>query len=228
MHYTFSGNVKDESGNKNNPGDNNTKLTEDRFGNPKSACHFNGKSSYIRIKDASSLHTGDQISMCAWIKPIGFYKGKCHASSIFSKGKSGGRTDYFLFFDDNVYRHDGNCNAKVDVEHQNYYGTGMTDSSYKPYSPYVKLMEWVSVIYTYDGTIVRIYIGCDLVKSYEASSVYFTNTWDLFIGKNDSEQNPYWLNADLDDVRIYDRALNFDEVKAIAGCNTTTTPSGAK
>jgi hypothetical protein len=215
LHYTFSGNVKDESGNKNDPADKKIKLVQDRFGNPKSACNFNGSNSYIRIKDASSLHTGDQISMCVWIKPIHFYNGKCHASSIISKGKPSGRAAYFLFFDDNVYRNDGNCYAKVDVQHQNYYGTGMTDSSYKPYTPYVELMEWVSVIYTYDGSMVRIYVGCDLVKSYEASSVYFTNTWDFYIGKNDSGDYPYWLNADLDDIRIYDRAINIDEVKQL-------------
>jgi hypothetical protein len=33
---------------------------------------------------------------------------------------------------------------------------------------------------------------------------------------------PYWLNGDLDEVRIYNRALTTDEVNVLGGCNIAT------
>jgi gliding motility-associated-like protein len=58
---------------------------------------------------------------------------------------------------------------------------------------------------------------------------------DLFIGKLDNSTYPYWLNADVDDIRIYNRSLAPSEVKGYCGtcnisvssdCDTTNLNSG--
>ena len=46
---------------------------------------------------------------------------------------------------------------------------------------------------------------------------HFTNNEDLFIGKTDDDMFPFWLNGDVDDLRIYDRALNEKEIFTL--CN---------
>jgi hypothetical protein len=43
----------------------------------------------------------------------------------------------------------------------------------------------------------------------------FTSNYDLYIGKLNNTQYPYWLNGDLDDIRIYNRALTEDEINAL-------------
>lgn len=214
LHYTFDGVIKDESGNQNDPVDNKkTSFTEDRFGKAAGACHFNGKNSYLRIADNKSIRMDDQISLCVWIRPTGFYSNKCHVNSIIMKGKQTGTTFYSLRYDDNIYRNNGNCNAKLDKDHENFSGNGTNNPAYEPY---VQLNKWQNVIYTFDGTTARIYIDGKEVKTEEGRSLYFTNPQDLFIGKVDLDSYPYWLNADLDDLRIYDRAITQAEVTAIA------------
>ena len=47
------------------------------------------------------------------------------------------------------------------------------------------------------------------------TSISFKNPYDLYIGHLNSDQYPYWLNGDLDEIRIYDRPLNKEEIYAL-------------
>src|SRR5215469_6940919 len=76
-YYPFNGNANDASGNGNNPIFNNATLTADVYGNPNSAYHFNGVDNYMEIPNSASLNMGNTISICAWVKPTGFYYGSC-------------------------------------------------------------------------------------------------------------------------------------------------------
>jgi hypothetical protein len=67
----FAG-ANDASGQGNHAAFNNATLTSDRHGNKNSAYHFNGKNSYIRTPNSRSLNMDNKISLCAWIKPMGF------------------------------------------------------------------------------------------------------------------------------------------------------------
>ena len=61
------------------------------------------------------------------------------------------------------------------------------------------------------------YIDCVLMGSAPLTFSTFTNNFDLYIGRLNDVQYPYWLNGDLDDIRIYNRALNEQEVDSLAG-----------
>ncbi|MFZ1529616.1 MAG: LamG-like jellyroll fold domain-containing protein, partial [Ferruginibacter sp.] len=76
----------------------------------------------------------------------------------------------------------------------------------------------VSVVYTHDGTVGRIYINCNLVQTRIGGNAGNSNIYDLFLGRLNSAQYPYWFNGDMDEVRIYDRALTQDEVTIYGGC----------
>ena len=213
-YYPFSGNAKDESGNNNHAVYNNARLTADRFGNPKSAYHFDGASSYMRILNSPSLNTSNKLSLCAWVKPQGFYSGKCHGNSIIMKGDNDYLTgNYLMRFDDNAYTYGNNCYGPVDKTHQNFYGGAM--AAPPGYSPYIKPNQWYSVILTYDGSRVKLYIDCKLVAVNPQQGATFSNSYDLFLGKLNHSSFPYWFNGDMDEVRIYNRALNYGEITAI-------------
>src|SRR5688572_11119992 len=68
-YYPFSGNANDVSGNNNNPVFSNAILTADRLGNPNSAYHFNGTSTYMRIPNSASLNMTNHMSISLWVKP---------------------------------------------------------------------------------------------------------------------------------------------------------------
>lgn len=213
-YYPFTGNAADVSGNNNNPVFNNATLTSDRHGNPNSAYHFNGSNNYMRIPNKAGLNFADKITLSVWIRPTGFYYDICHASCILSKG--GGNYDpgfYALRFDDALYSNGTGCSGDLlkDSLHHNFRGTG---TILTPYEPYIKKGQWYSVVYINDGTTAKLYVDCQL-KYAIAFSETFSSNQDLFLGKSNDDFFPFWLNADLDEVRIYDRALSAEEVQAL-------------
>ena len=213
-YYPFNGNANDASGNNNNPVFNNATITTDRFGNPNSAYHFNGVYQYMRIPNKPALNFGTQITLSVWVKPTGFYYDICHASQIISKG--GGNYNpgnYALRFDDALYSSGTGCNGSIcDSLHQSFRGTGTV---LKPYpGDFIKKDRWYNVLYTNDGKTAKLYVDCEL--KYEVTfPETFSNKEDLFFGKSDDEFFPFWLNGDLDDIRIYNRALNAEEISSL-------------
>ena len=220
-YYPFNGNANDESGNNNNPVKNNATITADRFGNPGSAYHFNGVYQYIQIPNKPSLNFGKEISISVWVRPTGFYYGICHASQLISKG--GGNYNpgnYALRFDDALFSAGNGCNgSKCDTLHQNFRGTGTV---LRPYpGDFIKKNKWYNVLYSNDGKTAKLYVDCELKYSVTFPET-FTNNEDLFFGKSDDEFFPFWLNGDLDEIRIYNRALHADEIFSL--CNEKEEP----
>lgn len=210
-YYPFNGNDKDASGNNNNPIFNNASLTADRFGKPNSAFHFNGIDNYIRIANSPSLNFKNQITLLVWVRPTGFYYDICHASSILTKG--GGNYlpgNYALRFDDALYTEGEGCSGEKlkDSIHMNFRGTG---TILQQYSPFITKGEWYAVMYTNDGRTAKLYVNCELKYAVDFPEK-FSNDDDLFIGKLDDQFYPFWLNADLDEIRIYNRVLNVAEM----------------
>lgn len=224
-YYPFNGNANDESGNNNNPVFNNATITADRFGNINSAYHFNGVYQYMRIPNKPSINFKNEITLSVWVRPIGFYYGICHASQLISKG-GGNYNDgnYALRYDDALFTNGRGCDGgKCDTLHQNFRGTGTV---LKPYGgDFIKKNNWYNVLYTNDGKTAKLYVNCELKYSVTFPET-FTNSEDLFFGKSDDDLFPFWLNGDLDDIRIYNRALTVNEITAL--CADTVAPKKAE
>jgi hypothetical protein len=165
----------------------------------------------MRIPNSTSLNFANQISISVWVKPTGFYYDICHASQLISKG--GGNYNpgnYALRFDDALYTNGSGCNGAVcDSIHQNFRGTGTVLTPYP--GEFIKKDHWYNVLYTNDGKNAKLYVDCEL-KYTVVFPETFTNREDLFFGKSDDPFFPFWLNGDLDDIRIYNRALNDEEI----------------
>jgi len=220
-YYPFNGTAYDASGNNNNPTFNNATITTDRFGNKNSAYHFNGVYQYIRIPNKPSINFKNEITLSVWVRPTGFYYGICHASQLISKG--GGNYNpgnYALRYDDALFSGGRGCDGgKSDTLHQNFRGTGTV---LKPYGgDFIKKNKWYNVLYTNDGKTAKLYVNCEL-KYTVLFPETFTNDEDLFFGKSDDDLFPFWLNGDLDDIRIYNRALNAEEITTL--CADTIQP----
>ena len=215
-YYPFNGNANDESGNGNNPIFNNATLTNDEQGNPNNAYHFNGINNYIEIPNSTSINPVNQISLCALIRPTGFYKGPCHGNSIIMKGDADYlQGNYALRFDDNAYTYGQNCSTNiVDTIHQNFYSMSAQTPS-PGYMPYINKDQWYCIVYTYNGSLGKFYLDGNLIDSEYSSITGFSNNYNLFFGRLSNSTFPYWLNADLDEVRIYNRAINSQEVTAL-------------
>jgi len=53
-----------------------------RSGGDSGAYYFDGTSSYMMVKNSSSLNPTQSITLAVLLKPMGFYQGKCHANRV--------------------------------------------------------------------------------------------------------------------------------------------------
>lgn len=213
-YYPFSGNANDVSGHNNHPVFNNATLTADRFGNPNSAYHFNGTNNYMRIPNHPTLNMGNTLSISMWVRPTGYYTGQCYNNMMLMKGDADYLPgNYSLRFSD-AYT---GCSATPTTTEERFYDGNGTVAQL----PLVQLNQWYNVTVTYDGTTARLYVNC-ILRATTPFTGNFTNSFDVFLGHLNNAQFPYWLNGDLDEVRIYDRALTVDEVNVLGGCIVTT------
>jgi Concanavalin A-like lectin/glucanases superfamily/Secretion system C-terminal sorting domain len=113
---------------------------------------------------------------------------------------------YFLRFSDIIT----GCTSTPTTTDEQFYGSGVVATT-----PIVQLDRWYNVVWTFNGTTAKIYVDCNLINSADSAFQPFASNYDLYIGKLNNAQYPYWLNGDLDDIRIYNRALSNEEISAL-------------
>ena len=74
---------------------------------------------------------------------------------------------------------------------------------------------WEHVVMTYDGSVMKLYLNCNLMCSIASagvidncpgSNLQFGRSWT---------GNPYYFDGLMDDIRIYNRALDTTEIKTL-------------
>lgn len=226
LHLDFNGNTQDKSGNNNHATNYGATPVAGKDGVANTAYRFNGTSNYMQIANSSSLNnfSGNKITLTAILKPRGFYNGACKGNSIIMKGNSDYVHGNYLL----RYSPNNGCNASADTNENNFYGAfssaGGCSLSAIHNPPYVKRDTWYCLVSVYTGDSIITYINGIRKYSCQYSGGIGSHNLDVFIGKLDNATYPYWLNADVDDIRIYNRVLAPSEVKGYCGtCNTTPT-----
>jgi PKD repeat protein len=214
-YYPFNGNTNDESGNRHHPTEANITFAADRFGNKNAAGAFNGRNNFVQIRDHADFHFRKGFSISAWVLVKGFYEGKCHGNRILMKGSAEYlKGNYALTFDDNKSSNGSNCDIeRPDKLRQSFYAASASPVT----NDYVVPGKWYLLTYTYDGTNAVLYVNCKLQAKGVARNNDFSNRYDLFLGKMDNSQYPYWFNGLMDEVRLYNRPLTKDEISFL--CN---------
>ncbi len=214
--WKFDGNAKDSVGNNHGTLKGNPTWGADRFGDQGKALSLDGKDDYVDCGNDASLsfvdssHVMDRPFSITWwqksnIVPnlsrteTGEYTGKC-VGVLMKKG------EYFIEWSNSfrVYLHDGNENGNIGR-------VGGVD---------VKQNEWTYIVVTYDSSRtsdgIKFYQDGRLVPSGICSGVKGTYTTmknknhPLMIGRS----RGFRFNGLMDDVKIYNHALNPEEVNA--------------
>jgi hypothetical protein len=203
--YKFTnGNTGDFSGSNNHLSPHNVTLATDYMGRPNNAYAFNGTSSYMQAPNSSSLNPSSAISLVALFKPTGFYTGEGETSRILMKGaddQSNG--DYFL-----GYYNTGQIYGTYGDNQFNSNGVGSPEG-------YLQLNTWYKLIYTYDGSVGRLYVDGTLVGGESKVATFTANNSPLRIGKTGRSDFPYFFNGVIDEIRIYNTALTNNQVKKV-------------
>ncbi|HUZ59908.1 MAG TPA: LamG domain-containing protein [Hanamia sp.] len=218
-YYNFNnGNLNDSSGNGNNIIFNNAIKTTDRFGRANNAYLFNGTSNYMQVKNSVSLNPNGAITLMGIVKMNGFYTGICHANQIFQKGTVDQDQGVYSL---RVAYITPNCNAAIDTSMEaalgfyGDYGYAVSASD----SNFVRTNTWLTLVYTYDGQVSKFYVNGQLMSTVPGSATFTPNSNDLFIGRAESSQYPYWWNGTIDEIRIYNKALCEGAVKQLSSLN---------
>jgi trimeric autotransporter adhesin len=211
-YFPFNGNAKDSSAYKTHGTTHNVKLVKDRFGNNNSAYLFSGNTnSYIEFPSTNLKNNTYTYSLWAKINHIpdsGMY------SFALNIGSTGG--------DQNI-----NTSNKAYNLYNGWIGGG-----YNTTSPNYHVNEyqahdtnnWHHIICVRNTNHALLYIDGQLIDSSGTSQVkipsYGTGTVKAFIGLRNNFTLPF--DGIIDDVCIYNRALNKSEVQKLHSSQLTS------
>lgn len=213
--WPMSGNAMDSTGHGHNGHISNVTMVPGMNGTPNSAYYFNGSNSLITVPYAPELNVS-QFSLCGIVMVKGFYYGTCQANYILTRGKSGQPGSYTMCFFDGPF--DNNCNnldTTKNVFTTNAGPMGPSDITGWQYTPQIVKDVWYKVIFTWNGTTMKIFVNGVLKNSFVPTPGVFGTSMDsLAMGKAIYEPAGYPFNFKgiLDDIRIYNRPLNDSEI----------------
>jgi hypothetical protein len=211
-YWPFNGNPDDTSGNGNHGTLHNVTLTTGRDGIPNTAYFFSGNNSYISVPYNAGWDV-NEYTIAAVVRPAAFNQDSCQGNSIINRGQmSAGR--WALMFTDNMYN---DCNTADTAKYlfQTYPGyASFASNTPFQYTPAITTNTWYTVIATYDGNQVRIYVD-GVLKSAASYIANMAPTLDsVIIGRElaDSGNASPFIGA-IDEIRFYNRVLSAVEIQ---------------
>ena len=161
------------------------------------ALMFDGIDDYVEVENESIFDITNQITVSAWIKVNAFTKSY---QAIATKGDSAWRIQRWS----STNRIEFACTG---LSHSIPHGSLIGNIN-------VNDGQWHHVAGVYDGTRIYLYIdGVQDVNTLTSGSIK-TNDYKVMIGENAQQRNRYW-NGLIDDVRVYNRALDPSEIVAL-------------
>lgn len=205
--YPFNANAKDASENTNNGVVNGATLAVDRFGNDSSAYSFDGNNDCINISSLSNLQY-KPITYSVWIKPASLKTNVTGTEMMTILGRYFGCNPNPMGCLTIFNQPSGEINTMGYYTGDAYFSSGI--------KPQVNL--WCHIVYTWDSNNnAKIYINGQLVRSATYNSVSTLNTM-FKIGAGLSCNgivDDRFFHGSIDDIRIYNRVLNENEVLSL-------------
>lgn len=159
--------------------------------NPDGSFSFNGGNTYVRWNNNTALDT-QTPSVDVWVKT----NATTQNGFFFEKGLV--NSQYSLFQE----------GANI-TWRQNYFGVGI-NSLTVPAATYMNTTNWFNIVGTYSSGDRRIYINGALVASDAKTGTLSVNSGGMYMGEYGG--GSYKYNGQISSVRVYTRALSFEEV----------------
>lgn len=219
-YYPFSGNANDNSQNSNNGIVYGAELTSDRNGVSNSAYLFDGSNDYLVVPADPTLSASTyQLGISLWVKINSFSNADNKEAFILEKAMNNGESsDWGVKYSD--------IDQNLSVEKLRFIGTlftpwgngGGTNTVIGYWSDVIpRLDTWYHLVINHDGQDKQeIFINGESAAS-TGNGVNETSFWennaDLIIGK--ATNNSSYFAGIIDDIRIYNRTLNTNEVDSL-------------
>ena len=215
-YYPFNGNAKDESGNGHDGEVNGAKLVNDRNDISGHAYSFDGEKDYIRIPNASDFHA-TSLTISAWYKASSFY-GHGHNPII---QKPAPNHNYPLYQWSLYLKGD----QYPSQSGSGFFGLGVSQKG-DTYAYSDLLAErfngvWHQIVGCINATDKHINLflnGEKLMQTAIPDSTAHEYSTDIYIARHGNiigKLSRNFTKGVIDDIRIYNRALSGEEVKAL-------------
>jgi hypothetical protein len=198
--YPFQGNAIDESGNGNDGTVMGAIPTTDRFGIDSAAYEFDGTSSYITVPSSPSLESPDTaLTQAAWIYLYGWsLVGQQGVGPIIMKSNSG----------NNAFQY----RLSIGVDGINTAINNWNNAVLIPDT--LNFNEWYFILTTLINDTVKTYVNGNLLAEGLLTGPINSNNLPLEIGRDVPGAIEVFYGK-IDDLRIYNRALNILEIDSL-------------
>jgi hypothetical protein len=193
--YPFSGNANDISGFNNNGTVSGAALVSDRWGNISSAYSFDGVNDNISVLSSTSLNFQNSVTINFWMKVGEFFDREAHPMSH------------------------GNWENrwKISITNNHLRWTLKTNTGIKDLDSETELAlnTLYNVTALYNGSDFEIYLNGNLDAFTEFSGSILTTPISLMIGQVLPGNTQYNFKGVLDDIRIYNYALSYNNIQSL-------------
>src|ERR1044072_8043619 len=170
--------------------------TKGRYG---SGVPFDGENDCVTVADASDLDLGEELTLEAWVKP----RSLSDLPILYKD--SGGDPAYGLMIGVHTFGNPEGLIGEDPEEFETVIGPEDMEED-----------VWSHLAFTFDEAHMRLYLNGELVETEPQSDGPMTGEGSLSIGCN--HLSPENFEGLIDEVRVYDRALDVEEV--LAGSRT--------
>jgi len=215
-YYKFDGNTADSSGNGNN-GQliNNGQLGYDEHGNSASAldCYNHNQGMVVNNNGKIKFDTTFTVSLDIMTRDY-------QPNSFFNFINFSSETGQSFSLGNNIFEAGKNWAMFINTgsDYCSNIVSSYNDAEYiKTKTEYQLTESWYNLIVSFQKGTVKVYVNgvLDKTKAFPNTSLGLCSNAQLVLG-NYSAENAYGLNGKMDEVRLYDRILNDDEIAELS------------
>lgn len=164
--------------------------TTGHLGETNTALHFNGIDGYAEIPlNVAGLNFTTKATVSSWMKLDSTQTSFSPVSRWV-----GAKDDWSWYYSAGNYQ---------------FYANGALKMSY---TKSLDLNQWIHLVWTYDGATFRMYYNGEEVDTHDEVTSITTDDDKIRIARNSGTN---YLNGSVDDIRIYNRSLDKEEIKAL-------------
>lgn len=204
--WSFTGNANDESGNNNNGTTFGVVLNNDRNDIPNSSYQFDGIDDYISITPSSTLDFSQGLTISVWNKITSVTTGSNNLSAfLVSRDNDTSDGHFHLAYDKQSTSITGGQHYQGSLKYS-------LNSVYTSTALTYPQSQWHHTVMTYDNSQLKIYLDGNLSNTVLLSVPIESLTSNILLGKHLNSSYPYLFKGLMDDLGIWNRALNPQEI----------------
>ena len=174
------------------------------------ALSFDGVDDFVEVVDSPVLDLSETYTLEAWIFPTGDTTGAIYDGIITKGGFADFNAAYQLYYYSNnntiagSVRWGTNSNEKTDIS---------------PTFGKVNKQQWTHIALVEDRGVIKLYVNGEIrnMANLPVGKIVRKNDLKLIIGGAATDQAGRYFKGIIDEVKIYNRSLNTDEIRSHAG-----------